>query len=90
MSCLATQLIYSSFVWTNTVILFAVYVSTRAWSLFWRSLEDAGYSTVALLIDFGFFFLSAIGRAAYAYWITSVFYPYVLLVAVSCTTGGRR
>ena len=82
MSCLATQLIASGFVWTDTVILFAVYVIYACVVLFWRSLEDAGYSNVALLIDFGFFFLSAISSAAYAYWITSVFYAYVLLVAV--------
>lgn len=56
MSCLATQLIYSSFVWTNTAILFAVYVIYACVVLFWRSLEDAGYPTVALLIDFSFFF----------------------------------
>ncbi len=66
MSCLATQLIYSSFVWTNTAILFAAYVIYACVVLFWRSLEDAGYPTIALLIDFGFFFLSAIGSAAYA------------------------
>jgi signal transduction histidine kinase len=82
MSCLATQLISSGFVWTDTVILFAVYVIYACVVLFWRSLEDAGYSNVALLIDFGFFFLSAISSAAYAYWIASVFYAYVLLVAV--------
>jgi len=82
MSCLATQLIYSSFVWTNTAILFAAYVIYACVVLFWRSLEDAGYPTVALLIDFGFFFLAAISSAAYAYWITSVFYAYVLLVVV--------
>ena len=82
MSCLATQLISSGFVWTDTVILFAVYVIYACVVLFWRSLEDAGHTSVALLIDFGFFFLSAIGSTAYSYWITSVFYAYVLLVAV--------
>lgn len=82
MSCLATQLISSSFVWTNPVILFAVYIIYACVVLFWRSLEDAGYPTLALIIDFGFFFLSAISSAAYSYWITSVFYAYVLLVAV--------
>jgi len=82
MSCLATQLISSSFVWTDTVILFAVYVIYACVVLFWRSLEDAGYPAVALLIDFGVFFLSAISSAAYGYWITSVFYAYVLLVSV--------
>jgi len=82
MSCLATQLIYSSFVWTNTAILFAAYVIYACVVLFWRSLEDAGYPTIALLIDFAFFFLSAISSAAYAYWIASVFYAYILLVVV--------
>ena len=82
MSCLATQLIYSSFVWTNTAILFAAYVIYSCVVLFWRSLEDAGYPTIALLVDFGFFFLSAIGSAAYAYWITPYFTLTCLLVAV--------
>ena len=90
MSCLATQLIYSSFVWTNTAILFAAYVIYACVVLFWRILEDSGYPTIALLIDFGFFFLSAIGSAAYAYWITSVFYAYVLLVAVLLVVGDAQ
>jgi signal transduction histidine kinase len=82
MSCLATQLISSSFVWTDTVILFAVYTIYACVGLFWRSLEDAGYPTLALTIDFVFFFLSATSGAAYGYWVSSVFYAYVLLVAV--------
>lgn len=82
MSCLATQLIYSGFVWTDTVILFAAYAIYACVVLFWRSLEDAGYPTIALIIDFIFFLISAISSAAYGYWITSAFYAYVLLVAV--------
>ena len=82
MSCLATQLISSGFVWTDTVILFAVYTIYACVGLFWRSLEDAGYPTLALIIDFVFFFLSATSGAAYGYWVSSVFYAYVLLVAV--------
>ena len=82
MSCLATQLISSSFVWTDTAILFAVYIIYACIALFWRSLEDSGYPTLALIVDFVFFFIAAISGAAYGYWISSVFYAYVLLVAV--------
>jgi signal transduction histidine kinase len=82
MSCLAVTLISSSFVWTDRVILFAVYVIYACVALFWRSLEDSGYPTLALIIDFIFFFLSATSGTAYGYWISSVFYAYVLLAAV--------
>src|ERR1700685_1211623 len=82
MSCLATQLISSSFVWTNTAILFAVYLIYAGVALFWRSLEDSGYPTIALLVDFVFFFLAAVSGTVYGYWISSVFYAYVVLVAV--------
>src|SRR5579863_4671762 len=82
MSCLAAQLISSSFVWTEIAILFACYIVYACVALFWRSLEDSGYPTIALIIDFVFFFIAAISGAAYGYWISSVFYAYVLLVAV--------
>ena len=82
MSCLATQLISSSLVWTDTAILFAVYIIYALVALFWRSLEDSGYPTLALIVDFVFFFISAMSGATYGYWISSVFYAYVLLVAV--------
>jgi signal transduction histidine kinase len=83
MSCLATQLISSSFIWTNSVILFAVYTVYACVGLFWRSLEDWGYPTAALAVDFCFFLLAATSSAAYGYWISSVFYAYVLLAAVT-------
>src|SRR5581483_11967992 len=82
MSCLAIQLISSSLVWTNDAILFAVYIIYACVALFWRSLEESGYPTLALIIDFIFFFVAAISGASYAYWISSVFYAYVLLVSV--------
>jgi len=82
MSCLATQLISSSFVWTDTAILFAVYIIYACVALFWRGLEDSGFPTLALIVDFVFFFIAAISGAAYGYWISSVFYAYVLLAAV--------
>ncbi len=36
MSCMATELISSSFVWTDTAILFAVYIIYACVALFWR------------------------------------------------------
>ena len=82
MSCLAVGLISSSFVWTDRVILFALYVVYACVALFWRSLEESGYPTLALILDFVFFFLSATSGTAYGYWVSSVFYAYVLLVSV--------
>jgi signal transduction histidine kinase len=81
-SCLAIQLISYSFAWTDTAILFAGYIVYACVALFWRSLEDSGYPTLALILDFVFFFLSATSTAANSYWISSVFYAYVLIVAV--------
>ena len=82
MSCLATQLISSSLVWTETAILFALYIIYGCVALFWRGLEDSGFPTLALIVDFVFFFIAAFSAGAYGYWISSVFYAYVLLAAV--------
>src|SRR5712692_4679607 len=82
LSCLGIQLVSSSFAITDTVILFAGYTVYACVTLFWRSLEDSGYPTLALIFDFVFFFLSTSSSAAYNYWVSSVFYAYVLIVAV--------
>ena len=55
----------------------------RASALFWRSLEDWGYPTAGLILDFCFFFLAASSGAAYGYWVSSAFYAFVLLSAVT-------
>src|SRR6266853_397969 len=55
MSCLTIQLISSSFAVTDTVILFAGYTIYAFVTLFWRSLEDSGYPTLSLILDFVFF-----------------------------------
>src|SRR5260370_3173428 len=86
LSCLSTQLISTSFAITDTVILFAGYVVYSCVTLFWRSLEESGYPTLALILDFVFFFLSATSSAPYAYWISSVFYAYVMIAAVMLHT----
>jgi len=82
MSCLAIQLVASSFAITDTVILFAGYTIYACVALFWRSLEDSGYPSLALVLDFVFFFLSTTSSASYSYWVSSVFYAYLLIVAV--------
>src|SRR5713226_7804805 len=82
LSCLTIQLISSSFAVTDTAILFAGYTIYACATLFWRSLEESGYPTLALILDFVFFFLSATSTAPYSYWISSVFYAYVMIVAV--------
>ena len=86
MSCLTIQLISYSFAWTDTAILFAGYTIYACVALFWRSLEDSGYPSLALIVDFVFFFLSASSNASYSYWVSSVFYAYVLIVAVMLHT----
>jgi signal transduction histidine kinase len=82
MSCVTMQLVSSSFAITDSVILFGGYIVYACVALFWRSLEDSGYATLALVVDFVFFVLSATSSAPYGYWISSVFYAYVLLTAV--------
>lgn len=82
MSCLTIQLVSSSSAITDNVILFSGYAIYALVALFWRSLEDSGYPTLALILDFVFFFLSATSNVSYSYWISSVFYAYVLIVAV--------
>ena len=82
MSCLAIQLVASGFAITDTVILFTGYVIYACVALFWRSLEDSGYPSLALILDFVFFFLSTTSSASYSYWVSSVFYAYLLIVAV--------
>src|SRR5712692_4547069 len=82
LSCLGIQLVSSSFAITDTVILFAGYTVYACVTVFWRSLEESGYPTLALILDFVFFFLSATSSAPYSYWISSVFYAYVMIVAV--------
>jgi len=82
MSCLAIQLVASSFAITDTVILFAGYTIYACVALFWRSLEDSGYPSLALVLDFVFFFLSTTSSASYSYWVSSVFYAYLLILAV--------
>lgn len=90
MSCLATQLIYSSFVWTNTAILFAAYVIYACVVLFWRSLEDSGYPTIALLIDFGFFFYPRSAAPPTRIGLLRSFTLTFCWWRFCCTTGGRR
>src|SRR5271165_3875875 len=82
LSCLTIQLTSTGSAITETVVLFALYAAYACVALFWRSLEEAGYPTLGLALDCIFFFLSAISSAAYSYWVSSVFYAYVLLIAV--------
>jgi signal transduction histidine kinase len=82
MSCLTIQLVSSSFTPTDMVVLFAGYTVYALVALFWKSLEESGYPSLALLLDFVFFFLSTTSSASYSYWVSSVFYAYILIVAV--------
>ena len=89
LSCLVTSLIASSGSVTESVALFAVYAVYSVVVLFWRSLEQSGYPLMALCADFLFFFLYASGSTGYSYWISSVFYAYILVVAVMLHTWSR-
>jgi signal transduction histidine kinase len=82
LSGLTLQLISSSFALTDTVILFAAYTAYACVALFWRGLEDSGYPTLALLLDLVFFVLSTTSNVAYSYWVSAVFFAFVLLAAV--------
>jgi signal transduction histidine kinase len=89
LSCLTIQLVSTSFATTDTVVLFACYFAYACVSLFWRSLEESGYPALALLLDCVFFLLSASSSAAYSYWVSAVFYAYVLIAAVMLHTWWR-
>ncbi|MDP8981552.1 MAG: sensor histidine kinase [Acidobacteriota bacterium] len=82
LSGLTLQLISSSFAPTDTVILFAAYTAYACVALFWRGLEDSGYPTLALLLDLVFFVLSTTSNVAYSYWVSAVFFAFVLLAGV--------
>src|SRR5260370_26580744 len=82
LSGLTLQLISSSFAPTDTVILFAAYTAYACVALFWRGLEDSGYPTLALLLDLVFFVLSTTSNVANSYWVSAVFFAFVLLAAV--------
>src|SRR6202171_443259 len=82
LSGLTLQLISSSFGITDTVILFAAYTAYACVALFWRGLEDSGYPTLALLLDLVFFVLSTTSSVTYSYWVSAVFFAFVLLAAV--------
>src|SRR5581483_6094074 len=82
LSCLIIQLTFSASLCADSVILFAAFTLYACAALLWRSLEESGYATLALILDFVFFFLSAVSSAGYTSWISPVFYAYVLLAAV--------
>jgi signal transduction histidine kinase len=82
LSCLTIQLTSTGSAVTETVVLFGLYAAYACLALFWRSFEESGYPTLGLALDCIFFFLSAISSASYSYWVSSVFYAYVLLNAV--------
>lgn len=82
LSCLTVQLISSGGTVTEAVLLFTAYTVYACAALFWKSLEDHGYAVLALMIDCLFFLLGATSSAAHSYWVSSVFYSYVLIAAV--------
>ena len=82
LSGLTLQLISSSFAINDTVILFGAYTAYACIALFWRGLEDSGYPTLALLLDLVFFVLSTTSSVTYSYWVSAVFFAFVLLAAV--------
>ena len=89
LSCLITSLIGSSGSITEPVVLFALYLAYGCAMLWWKSLEQIGYPLVALAVDFLFFFLYASGGAGSSYWVTAVFYAWVLIAAVMLHTWSR-
>lgn len=81
LSCLAVELASSHFVLTETSGLFGIYTIYALVSLFWKRLEESGFASLALAVDALFFFLSLNSAAGYGYWVSAVFYIYLLLSA---------
>ncbi|MGI8743820.1 MAG: sensor histidine kinase [Bryobacteraceae bacterium] len=81
-SCLLTELVNSHFAFTWNEVFFAAFTVYALVSLCWKGLEDTGYLLLALALDMLFFFLSLTSSAPHGYWISAVFYTYLLLVSV--------
>ena len=82
LSCLAAELVNSRFAWTENGVLFAAFSGYALVALLWKGLEDIGYGLLALALDTLFFFLALSGNAPWMYWVSAVFYAYLLLSAV--------
>jgi signal transduction histidine kinase len=82
LSCVAVELANSHLAVTETSAFFGLFTIYAVVALFWKGLEDTAYALVALAVDTLFFFLCLSSSASYSYWISSVFYTYLLLYAV--------
>lgn len=79
--CFFLHLDGSHFVLSETVISLGLYCVYAAVALFWRNLEDAGYSVLALAIDTLLFWLTASTQVSYSNWASAIFYAFVLVEA---------
>jgi len=81
-SCLITELVNTHLVLTEHAVLFTVFTLYALIALIWKWFEDTEYPLLALALDTLFFFLSLTNSAPYSYWLSAVFYTYLLLAAV--------
>ena len=82
LSCLAVELVNSHFSITESGVLFASFTVYALVALLWKGLEDTSYALLALALDTLFFFLSLSSNAPLTYWVSAIFYAYLLLAAV--------
>lgn len=81
-SCVVAELVSSHFAVTNNVILFAVFTGYALVALFRKGFEETGYPVLALALDTALFFLALTSHAPYSYWISAIFYAFLLLSSV--------
>jgi two-component system sensor histidine kinase DegS len=79
--CLSLHLVTAPEGGWGRTILWSFYLCYSGVALFWKSLEQAGYVLLGMLVDTVFFLVAASQPGAYSVWITSVFYLYLLLNA---------
>jgi signal transduction histidine kinase len=83
LSCVAVEIANSHFVVTETGVLFGLFTIYAFVALLWKGLEDTGYALLALALDTLFFFLCLSSSANYSYWISALFYTYLMMTAVT-------
>ena len=79
--CLLLQVAGAPEVSWGRLILWSFYVTYSLVALYWRSLEQAGYVLLGLLVDTVFFLVAAAQPGPFGVWVTSNFYLYLLLAA---------
>lgn len=83
LSCVALEIANSHHIVTGPSVLFGLFTIYACVALFWRALEDSGFGLLALALDTLFFLLSLSSNASYSYWVSALFYAYLLMTTVT-------